>query len=268
MASAHLEHAPAVEMASSAMTLRKLAVHRAERLVVAPLDLTIHFGEVLAILGPNGAGKTTLLKAMAGLIPHVGVRCFGEDAAETLSVRERARRLAFVPQHSMLRAPMLVRDVVEQGRHVHRRGLGRLRGPDLAAVDEALHTADIEHLATHVFTQLSFGEQRRVLLARGLATGAPLLCLDEPTASLDLRHALDLYRLMRRLARAGRAVVVVLHQLDDALQHTDRTLLLSEGQAVAQGPTKEVLTQATIESVYGVRMEPDAGLRFSIPGPA
>ncbi|MDD9965297.1 MAG: ABC transporter ATP-binding protein [Myxococcales bacterium] len=251
-------------MPDDALVVSKLSVARGNRWVVRDLDMTARAGEVLAILGPNGAGKTTVLKAVAGLLPHDGEVLIHGRSRATYSQQALARALTFVPQQSLLRAALPAHQVVAQGRFAHRGSLFSLAPADREAINQAMATADVQHLAHRIFTRLSFGEQRRVLLARGLATGAQVLCLDEPTASLDIAHALALYRLVRRLADEGRCVILVLHQLDDALRHTDRAVLLSDGRCVSQGPTPDVVSPAHVESVYRVGMRRGGGLEFNL----
>lgn len=246
-----------------ALRCRGLRVRRGKRVVLHDVDLDAPRGQVTAILGPNGAGKSTLLRALAGLLSFEGSVHVGGRALSELDRIERARSLAFVPQQSLLASSLPVRRVVAQGRFPHRRGLGGLTRADHDAVAKAMARADVQPLADRPFTRLSFGEQRRVLLARGLATGADVLLLDEPAASLDIAHALSLYALLRELAEDGHGVIVVLHHLDAALQHTDHALLLNEGHAVAHGPTPEVIGRGTVRHVYGVEMIEGGGLGFA-----
>jgi iron complex transport system ATP-binding protein len=236
-----------------------LTVRRGPRPVVQGLSFTAARGELTVLLGPNGAGKSTVLKAVAGLLPHEGrVSIDGRDAA-TLDRRERARALAYVPQHSALEAPMPVRDVVAQGRFAHAEGwLSGGSARDAAAVDLAMERADVTALAERPFSTLSYGERRRVLLARALATGAGLLLLDEPTAALDVGHALSLLAVLRAVARDGAAVLLVLHQLQEAAAIAERAVLLAEGRARAVGPVAEVIASGPVREVYGVSMVPAA----------
>ena len=244
------------------LSVEHLSVVRGDKSVLVDTTFEAHSGQVLSILGPNGAGKTTLLKAIAGLLPFDGeVRLFGRKLAE-FSPREKARQLAFVPQHTLLRSALPVRSVVAQGRYAHLGGLAQPRAEDKAAIARAMEKTDVAQFAERAFTDLSFGEQRRVLLARGLCTGARILCLDEPTASLDIAHALALHALLRQLAEEGHCIIVVMHDLDDALLHTDRALLLHQGCQVALGASEEVIAPHHIEAVYDVRMQVHAGLRF------
>ncbi|MCW5893457.1 MAG: ABC transporter ATP-binding protein [bacterium] len=252
-------------MSEAALAAEGICVVRERASIVQNVDLRAHHGEVLAVLGPNGAGKSTLLRAVAGLLPHTGrVLLSGHDAAR-LSVRERATRLTLVPQQTGLRVALPARAVVAQGRYAHGTALAGLGAADRDAIAGALARTDTAHLAQRAFTTLSFGEQRRVLIARGLATGARVLCLDEPTAGLDVRHALELYVLLRELAAQGHAVVVALHQLDDALRFADQALLLAAGVAVRSDVAPAVIVPDVIRAVYGVTMRPGASLGFALP---
>lgn len=239
------------------LTVSQLTVLRDTCPVVDRLDVTVASGEVVALLGPNGAGKSTALRAMLGLLPFQGtVTVEGRDV-RTLDARQRARHLGYVPQRSQLTAAMDVRNVVALGRFAHQGLLARLSDADRVAVDAALVRTDAAHLAGRLFTQLSVGEQQRVLLARALCSGAGVILLDEPTAALDVGHALALLDLLRELAAQGHALVVVLHDLDQVVKVADRALLLHQGRTVASGAVAEVLTAEHLLPVFGV--EPVAG---------
>ena len=238
----------------TALVARALGVRRGAREVLSGVDLDARAGQVTAVLGPNGAGKSTLLLAVAGLLRATGsVRVGGEDLG-TLSLRERAKRIAYVPQRSQLRSALSVREVVAQGRYAH-------GSATEAVVDEALAQARATAFRGRTFTRLSVGEQQRVLLARALATQAPVLLLDEPTASQDIGQALATFALLRSLAHAGKTLVVVVHALDHALRFTDEAVLLHGGCVAEAGPTDEVLRAETLARVFGVR-------RLAAGGPA
>ncbi|MEY4508104.1 MAG: hypothetical protein RLZZ450_226 [Pseudomonadota bacterium] len=242
-----------------------LTVQLGKRPVLHDISLSAQFGEVLAVVGPNGAGKSTLLKALAGLLPYEGRVELEGTELQSLPVSQRARRVSFVPQHSSLRSALSVRDVVRQGRYVHRPALAHERDEDRKVVEAALVDTDVVALAERSFTDLSTGEQKRVLLARALCTEARLLLLDEPTASLDIEHALRLFVLLRALATRGCAVVLVLHQLEHALSFADRTLLLQRGTVLALGETSEVLTADNVRALHGVVMLPASAPGFVLP---
>lgn len=250
--------------ATPALVASAVSVLRSSRQVVRDVSFELRYGEALAVLGPNGAGKSSLLRAVSGLAAHGGSVLVAGRPLTQLSARERAGLLAYVPQQPSLAAPVAVRDVVAQGRYVHTWGIRALSATDNAAIERALELCDIASLARRSFTELSRGEQQRVTLARALCTGAAILCLDEPTAALDVAHALQVYELVRRLRDQGCAVLIVLHQLADALRYADRALLLSASGPARLGLAREVIQPEHVRSVYGVRMRWDAGLEFEL----
>jgi iron complex transport system ATP-binding protein len=253
---------PSTQHPDVALAVQRLRVRFGATTALDDVSFTVPHGGVTAILGPNAAGKTTLLRAIAGLIPHDGaVIAAGADVGR-LDRRERARRIGYVPQHSRLDAPLSVFDVVAQGRYAHRRGVGALRVADRAAIEDALRRVDALDLAACSFVALSHGQRRRAVIARALATGARLLLFDEPTASLDIGHALGFLRLARDLADAGAAVVAALHGLDDALRFADAGVLLHAGRVVTTGPIARVVAAKPIRDVYGVDLIPDGALGF------
>ncbi len=240
-----------------------VAVSLGGRRVLEGVGLQAKPGEVLALLGPNGAGKSTLLKALAGLVPYEGRIELGDADLSSLSPQQRAQRISYVPQRSLLRSALSVRDVVALGRYAHVGGFGGLSKNDKEAIDDALSTAHADALRDRIFTQLSVGEQQRVLLARALASDAPILLLDEPTAALDVGEGMAVLALIRRLAERRHTIIVVLHDLADARSTTDRALLLKEGRVVEQGDTKDVVAAEPIRNVYGVRLIENARIGFA-----
>ena len=236
------------------------------RRVLEHVDLEASPGEVLALLGPNGAGKSTLLKALAGLVPYEGSVHLGDDDLSSLSPQQRAQRISYVPQRSLLRSALKVRDVVALGRYAHVGGFGGLSKNDGDAIEHALRTAHADNLRDRIFTQLSVGEQQRVLLARALASDAPILLLDEPTGALDVGEGMAVLGLIRRLAKQQHTIIVVLHDLADARSTTDRALLLEEGRVVERGDTASVVAAEPIRRVYGVRLIENARIGFAPVG--
>ena len=207
------------------------------------LDFHAEPGEHIAILGPNGAGKSTLLAALAGLLPAKGSIAWQGQALGKIPFLQRGRMLSWLGQESHAEFAFPVRDVVAQGRHAW--------GDDDAGVQEAMATLDISHLAARPITQLSGGERRRVFLARALATGAPIQLWDEPASSLDVRHALEVYRLAQRLAEKGSTLLVSLHDIRAAYRFS-RVLVLDGGGLVGDGPPHEVLSAQLIRDVFRV----------------
>lgn len=246
-----------------ALSVENLGATLGGRQILSGISLSAQGGAITTILGPNGAGKTTLLECMAGLLAHTGRIAVGACDLAGLPARQRARLIAYVPQRSALDAPLRVATVVGHGLYAHT-GSSIVVDEDRARVEQAMAATDVSAFAERSYLALSGGEQRRVLIARALATGARILLLDEPTASLDVGHALALFRLMRALADDGVCVIVVLHDLNDALVHTDRAVLLSKGAIAAFGPVAEVVSDEPIRQVYGVEPERAERLVFRL----
>lgn len=222
---------------------------------VQALSFEVRAGELFALIGPNGAGKSTALRAMAQLLPHQGtVRLDGEDL-ERLSSAQRARRVAYLSQGDQVAWPLKVRDFVALGRLPHQRGWARhaQSQEDEQAVDSALAAMHLSEMQQRNLDQLSGGERARARLARALAVQAPLLLADEPVAALDPYHQLSVMELLRAQCNAGRAVVVVLHDLTLASRFCNRVLLLNQGRITACGEPRKVLTPAHLQQVYQVQ---------------
>ena len=224
----------------------KAALHASNLAVPGRLEavsLELGPGELVALVGPNGAGKSTLIQALAGLLPAEGRIQWNGTPLARIAMAERGRRLAWVGQEAHFEFAFPVLEVVAQGRYAW--------GDDPAGVDEALAELDLTHLADRPVTRLSGGERHRVGLARALATQAPIQLWDEPVAQLDVRHALEVMRLARRLTDSGSTVVVSLHDLRAAYRF-DRLLVLDRGRLVGNGKPHEVLTAALIRDVFRV----------------
>ncbi len=247
---------------TEALRAQHLHVTRGARPVVRDVGLSAHYGSVLAIVGPNGAGKSSLVKALAGLLPFSGtVHVDGRELTK-LSPTERARRIAWVPQQSSMQADLSVAELVGHGRFSHGSRWFRRAAPLDPVVQRALRVTDVAHLKHRAFNRLSGGEQRRALIARALATEARILLLDEPTAGLDVAHVLRTHALLRELARAGHAVVCVLHDLGDVERHADQVALLVRGEVAAFGAPERALSERRLEQVYGVRRSEETVARF------
>ncbi len=235
-----------------ALSATGLSVRLARKLIVEDASLELRSGELVVLLGPNGAGKTTLIRALAGVLPAKGGITIGGRPLSALSLRERARRIAYLPQGHVTHWPMDVATVVALGRHPHADAFARSTEDDRIAVSAALAVTGLEPLAARSVTSLSGGERARVALARALATQASILLADEPTMSLDPRHQLVVMELLARVAHGGTAVLAVLHDLALAARFADRVLVMDRGRLVADGAARDVLTPDTIATVFGV----------------
>lgn len=235
---------------SAAIVARGVGVRRGDQQVLSGVDLSVSHGRVLALVGPNGAGKSTLLGALAGDLPSTGEIEVAGRALGDWAPRDLARTRSVLLQDNQVAFSFSVRDVVEMGRSpwLHH----ATAAEDATAVESAIAATDIEHLLGRAFPSLSGGERARVSLARVLAQGTAILMLDEPTAALDLRHQEDVMAIAREQAAAGRAVVVVLHDLSLAAAWADDIAIVADGALAAMGSPREVLTPERVESVYGI----------------
>lgn len=247
------------------MELRQLWAGYGEHMVLDGIDLALRPGEVLALLGPNGSGKSTLIRAALGLLPLAGgqVLIDGTDAA-ALSPRQRAQKAAYLPQTRPVPNITALRMVLH-GRFPHLTYPRRFRQEDYAAAMAALEQADAACLARRPMPELSGGQRQRVYLAMALAQDAPTLFLDEPTAFLDVSHQLEVGRLAGQLARQGKAVVLVLHDLPLALSTADRLAVLKEGRLLAVDGPEALCADGILNSVFGIelgRVMTDRGWRY------
>lgn len=244
--------------------IQKVRVRLQKKTLIEGVTWSAKRGQINAIIGPNGAGKSTLLKAIAGLIPHDGhVQVEGKNLSN-YTLDERARSMAWVPQDSMMQLPLTVEELVAQGRFAHLGPIGRLAKADHDVIHGALSDVNCLHLKQRTWSTLSGGEKRRVMIARGLATGSNILLLDEPIASLDIEHALRVMELMRALADKGYTLVPVLHDLELAARYADNILLMNDGRVFAYGAANEVLSADNVRHVYRVDMQHEHGLRFQL----
>lgn len=222
--------------------------------LVRGIDLDLLPGRFVGIVGPNGAGKTTLLRLLNGLLPPSAgaVYITGRPVGE-LTPEDLARRMALVPQHHPVDLDFTVLDMVVMGRYARDPRRWTDDPSDRGAALAAMARTGVAHLAQRPFRSLSGGERQRVIIARALAQEPRLLLLDEPTASLDLRHQLEILSLVRDITASGVGAVAALHDLSLAVRYCHHLVLLDRGAVAAAGPPEHVLTPERLQAVFGVQ---------------
>lgn len=235
----------------SAVSLRNVTVRHGHRTAVIDLSLDVSPGSWLTVIGPNGAGKSSLLAALAGVLPSDGDITLNGVATTTLTRRQRARQLAYLPQAPVCPDQLSVADYVLLGRMPHAGYFGRSNASDEKIVFEVLQRLELSDFAERSLGSLSGGERQRVMLGRALAGQASVLLADEPTTALDLGHQQRVLKLIDQLRRSdGLTVITAMHDLTLAAQYADQLVLLHAGEIVAAGSPADVLTESTIAEVY------------------
>ncbi len=227
------------------LELRDLKTGYGSKAVLQLDELDFLAGQITTILGRNGSGKSTLLRSIRGMIPCSGsVRLDGEDIHE-LPPRERAKRVAYLPQ--TLSVPeMDVYTLVSHGRFCRQHPSGRLSEADREAVQHAMEEADVWHLRSRRLRQISGGERQRAYLAMVIAQDAKFLLLDEPEASMDIAHQMELAGRFRALAERGKGLIISSHDLPMSFARSDRIILLAEGKKLAEGTPAQLAAQPEI----------------------
>lgn len=253
------------------MTINELSLSRNGKQVLDNISGKLERGKIIALLGPNGAGKSTLIQCMAGLLKYDGdIQLKGKSITE-YSAEHLAQNLAYLPQHSQLQFPLIVEEVLS----LATLPFSLTRIEQQQQINTLIKAWGIEALAEKDFRQLSGGEQQRCQIARTYLQlenmalsedGRGIWLLDEPSSSLDLEHQQQLQRVCLQAAKEGHCVVIVLHDLNQAMRLADEVWLLEKGQIVVQGIAREVMTEELLEKVFNVtaRKVEDKGDSFFI----
>ncbi|QJQ95889.1 MULTISPECIES: ABC transporter ATP-binding protein [Halomonadaceae] len=262
--------------ASSGLEARELGLAYGRLSVIESLSLSLPQGKVTAIVGPNGCGKSTLLAGLARLhAPSRGSVLLDGQDIQRLPSRKLATRLALLPQETHAPEGLTVSELIRFGRQPHQGWLRQWSMEDQQVVTEALAAADLDELAERNLDALSGGQRQRAWIAMTIAQQTPLLLLDEPTSALDLGHQIEVFELIRRLASAGRTIVMVVHDLASACRYADNLVAMLDGAIIAEGPPRDIVTPELVRRLYGIEctLIPDpetgnpllAGIRRSPP---
>ncbi|TAJ05310.1 Fe(3+) dicitrate ABC transporter ATP-binding protein FecE [Pectobacterium versatile] len=238
------------------LTTQNLTAGYGDKRILDGLSLSLPAGKITALLGPNGCGKSTLLKCFAKLLtPESGTIQLNGKPLSTFSARQLSRHLALLPQQHLTPEGITVRDMVAYGRSPWLSLWGRLSPDDRQRVQLAMEKTHIVDLADKRLTDLSGGQRQRAFLAMLLAQDTPVVLLDEPTTYLDINHQVELMKLLRELNQAGKTVVTVLHDLNQASRYCDHLVMLAHGRVMAQGSPHEAMKPELLQRVFSIDAE-------------
>jgi iron complex transport system ATP-binding protein len=233
-----------------------VCVRRGGRTILDRVSVNVEPGGFLSIVGPNGSGKSSLLRVLAGIweLADGVVTIAGKRLAE-YGRRDLSQRIGFVPQDVRMDFAFTVEEVVAMGRHPRRGRFQRATADDRRSIDDAITSCDIGHLRERFVTTLSGGERQRVAIARSLAVEPDIILLDEPTASLDVQHGLEILDLCRALSQAGKSIILATHDLNAVARYTTKVALIDAGRIAYTGDCEGVLTSNVLDRVFGVHAE-------------
>ncbi len=238
-----------------------------DAIILNGIDIKMKEAQLISIIGPNGVGKSTLIHCIDHILsPSKGVVMVDDINVSDYRPKDLAKKIGYVPYTSGDSFPMTVVDTVLMGRNPHHKW--KSLHEDMIVVEEAMRMMDVSDLAMRQFNELSAGQHQRVMLARGIAQEPEILLLDEPTANLDIRHQMDVIRLLKELSvKKNIMVIMISHDLNLASKYSDNIIMMSEGRIYAVGTPEEVITEANIKHVYDVDSEiiTKEGRPFMIP---
>ena len=243
------------------ISVNNVIVKITDKIILKGINLDIPKGKVTAIIGPNGCGKSTTLKALSRIIPcSSGDITYDGKDIKAFSHKEFAKRLAILTQSPQSPADLTVKDLVELGRFPHRSWWKRNTEEDEQCVEWALQQASMRHMRNRLLSTLSGGERQRAWIAMALAQKPQVLLLDEPTTYLDISHQLEVMNLLKNLNNElGLTVVMVLHDINHALQYSDYIAVMKKGEIVAAGEPQLTITANLLREVFRVKVDTFVG---------
>ena len=235
--------------------------------IINNLDVEVPDGKVTSIIGPNGCGKSTLLKALSRLLSiKEGAIHLDGKSIHAQSTKEIAKKIAILPQSPEVADGLTVGELVSYGRFPHQKGFGRLTAEDKKEIDWALSVTGTSEFRHRSINDLSGGQRQRVWIAMALAQRTDIIFLDEPTTYLDICHQLEILELVQKLNKEqGCTIVMVLHDINQAIRFSDHLIAMKDGNIVANGTTQEVLTKDNLEKVFNIDVVLDEDPRTGKP---
>ena len=235
----------------------KFSYSKKSPLILNDISFKLHEGKITTILGPNGCGKSTLFSLMTkNLTPDEGDVLIGMRDISSMSHREFAKKVSIVHQYNKVADDITVEQLVGYGRTPYRRILKSCDDYDTKMIDWAIKSTDLSEVRKRTVNSLSGGQRQRVWIAMALAQGTEYLFLDEPTTYLDIKYQLEILKLVKELNKnLGLSIIMVLHDINQAINYSDYIIGLRNGKILIQGKPEEVITEESIEKLYGVNLE-------------
>ena len=230
--------------------VRELSKFYGKKAVVEKVNVNIHRGKITSFIGPNGAGKSTLLSMVSRLLDaDTGEVLVDKDNVKQMNSNEFSKRVSILKQSNFMNVRLTIRELVSFGRFPHSRG--KLTAEDLRLVEQAMDYMDLMSMQHDYLDELSGGQRQRAFIAMVIAQDTDYILLDEPLNSLDMKHSVQIMKILRRLVDdLGKTVVIVLHDINFASVYSDRIVALKEGRVVKDGPTDEIITSDSLKDIY------------------
>lgn len=239
-------------MADSVLSYKNVSFSYSRKPVLKNFSYDFRPGKLTAICGPNGSGKSTLARLASGMDqPQKGEIRLGSRHVRELPARQRARKMAMLPQSPEAPVDLLVRDLIALGRYAHRQPFSGLSPQDHSAIEAGMAATEIQNFADRPLSSLSGGQRQRAWIAMILAQEAPLLLLDEPTNHLDISHAVETLDLLRDLVKVhGKTAIVILHDINLMASHSDDVVLLKDGCKLRAGAFEDTVSESALSELY------------------
>jgi iron complex transport system ATP-binding protein len=242
-----------------------ITIARDKKIVLEEISFQINTGEIVVLLGSNGSGKSTILKAIAKILPfQKGNMQLFEKEFSSIDPKQASLWVSYTAQNNDFNLAFTVFDFVSLGRYPHKGMLPFMTNKDKDIINQALLTTNLLDKAQKNIGQLSGGEQQRSLLARALATEAPIMLLDEPTNSLDIKHQLEFFKLLYSLRNQGKTILIAIHNVNDALAIADKILLLHQGKIKYDGPASDALLISKLEECFQIKLTNKQNYNFEL----
>lgn len=238
----------------TAFRIEELSVGYERNIIFENLNASIELGKITTIIGPNGCGKSTLLKTIGRILKKENGQIFlQEQDLQTLSTKEIAKRLAILSQSPSAPSQLKVGELISYGRYPHRKNVNRLTEQDIEIINWAMEVTHTSEFESRELAQLSGGQRQRVWLAMALAQKTDILLLDEPTTYLDMAHQIEVLKIVKKLNEEhGCTIVMVLHDINQAARFSDTIIAMRDGEVIASGPPKEIMTQCVLKDVFQI----------------